>query len=190
MNEIDVVRAALGEAADLHRRVSDGQAAAIVEAAQLMRRAIEAGRRVYVFGNGGSATDAQHFAAELVGRFARERRGLPVVALTTDTAVLTAVANDYGFEHVFARQIEALGQAGDVAMAITTSGTSANVNRGVERAREGGLATIGLTGRDGGETGGMVDVHVNVPGATSAQVQEVHRTVLHAMCELIERAHA
>ena len=190
MTELDVVRAALGEAAELHRRVSDTQAAAIVEAAQLMRRTIEAGHRVYVFGNGGSAADAQHFAAELVGRFARERRGLPVVALTTDTAVLTAVANDYGFEHVFARQIEALGQAGDVAMAITTSGTSANVNRAVRRACDGGLATIGLTGRDGGETGRMVDVNVSVPGATSAQVQEVQRTVLHVMCELIERAHA
>ena len=190
MTEIDVVRVALAEAADLHRRVSDSQAAAVVEAAQLMRQAIEAGRRVYVFGNGGSATDAQHFAAELVGRFARERRGLPVVALTTDTAVLTAVANDYGFEHIFARQIEAMGQAGDVAMAITTSGTSANVNQGLQQARAAGLVTVGLTGRDGGGTRALVDVHVNVPGVTSWQVQEVHRTVLHVMCELIERGHA
>jgi D-sedoheptulose 7-phosphate isomerase len=190
VTEIDVVRVALGEAADLHRRVSDDQAAAIVEAAALMRRAIEAGSQVLVFGNGGSATDAQHFAAELVGRFGRERRGWPVVALTADSAVLTAVANDYGFEHVFARQVEAIGQAGDVVMGITTSGTSANVNRALRRAKEAGLATIGLTGRDGGETGGIVDVHVNVPGVTSAQVQEVHRTVLHVMCELIERTNA
>jgi D-sedoheptulose 7-phosphate isomerase len=190
VSELDVVRTALGEAADLHRRVSEEQTAAIVEAARLMRRAIDAGRCVYVFGNGGSAMDAQHFAAELVGRFARERRGWPVVALTSDTAVLTAVANDYGFEQVFARQVEALGQAGDVAMAITTSGASANVNRALRQARDGGLATIGLTGRDGGETRSLVDIHVNVPGVTSAQVQEVHRTVLHAMCELIEREHA
>ena len=190
MGEIDVVRVALGEAADLHRRVSTDQAAAIVEAALLMRRAIEAGHQVFVFGNGGSATDAQHFAAELVGRFARERRGWPVVALTSDTAVLTAVANDFGFEHVFSRQIEALGKAGDIAMGITTSGTSANVNRALRRAKEAGLATVGLTGRDGGETGRLVHVHVNVPGVTSAQVQEVHRTVLHVMCELIERTHA
>jgi len=190
MTELDVVRVALGEAADLHRRVSDDQAEAIVRAALLMRRSIEGGRQVFVFGNGGSATDAQHFAAELVGRFQRERRGWPVVALSADTAVLTAVANDYGYDQVFARQIEALGRNGDVAMGITTSGTSANVNRALRRAKEGGLATVGLTGRDGGETGTLVDVHVNVPGVTSAQVQEVHRTVLHVMCELIERIHA
>ena len=190
MTELDVVRVALGEAADLHRRVSDSQAAAIVEAAQVMARAIGAGRQVLVFGNGGSASDAQHFATELVGRFSRERRGWPVIALTADSSILTAVANDYGFEQVFARQIEALGREGDVAMGITTSGTSANVNRGLRRARERGLVTVGLTGRDGGETGTIVDVHVNVPGVTSPQVQEVHRTVLHAMCELIERANA
>ena len=190
MTELDVVRVALGEAADLHRRVSDAQAGTIVEAAQLMANAIRAGRKVLVFGNGGSATDAQHFATELVGRFARERRGWPVIALTADSAILTAVANDYGFEQVFARQVEALGQPGDVAMGITTSGTSVNVNRGLQRARDAGLATIGLTGRDGGETGRLVDVHVNVPGVTSPQAQEVHRTVLHVMCELIERANA
>jgi D-sedoheptulose 7-phosphate isomerase len=188
MTERDVVRARLGAAADLHRRVSDEQADAVVEAALMMRRAMAAGHKVLVFGNGGSATDAQHFAAELVGRFERERRGLPVVALTADSAIVTALSNDLGFDHVFSRQVEALGAAGDVAMGITTSGTSANVNRGLERARESGLKTIGLTGRDGGMTGGLVDIHVNVPGATSAQVQEVHRTVLHVMCELIERA--
>jgi len=187
VTELDVVRVAFGEAADLHRRVSVEQAQAIVEAATLMREAIEAGRHVLVFGNGGSATDAQHFAAELVGRFGRERRGLPVVALTADSAILTSVANDFGFEHVFARQIDALGREDDVALGITTSGASPNVNRALRRARECGLRTIGLTGRDGGETAGLVDVHVNVPGVTSAQVQEVHRTVLHVMCELIER---
>ena len=163
VSDRDVVRAALGEAADLHRRVSAEQADAIVQAARMMRRAIEAGHKVLVFGNGGSATDAQHFAAELVGRFARDRKGLPVVALTTDPAILTAVSNDFGFDHVFSRQVEALGRAGDVAMGITTSGTSANVNRGLERARVEGLKTIGLTGRDGGDTGRLVDLHVNVP---------------------------
>jgi len=188
--DLDRVRAALGEAADLHRRVSVEQAERIVDAARVMRQAIDEGKQVLVFGNGGSATDAQHFAAELVGRFGRERRGLPVIALTADSAILTSVANDYGFEHVFARQVEALGRAGDVAMGITTSGTSANVNRALRRAREAGLSTVGLTGRDGGETGGLVDVHVNVPGVTAAQVQEVHRTVLHVMCELIETPHA
>ncbi|HXT71647.1 MAG TPA: SIS domain-containing protein [Vicinamibacterales bacterium] len=188
--ELDVVRATLGEAADLHRRVSDAQAAAIVEAVRVMREALGSGRHVWVFGNGGSAADAQHFATELVGRFARERKGLAVTALTADTALLTAVANDYGFEQVFARQIEAVGKPGDVAMGITTSGASANVNRALQKARDAGLRTIGLTGRDGGDTGRLVDVHVNVPGMTSPQVQAVHRTVIHVMCELIERAHA
>jgi D-sedoheptulose 7-phosphate isomerase len=187
MSERDVVRVALGEAADLHRRVAAGGADAIVRAAEVLREAMGKGRRVWVFGNGGSATDAQHFAAELVGRFGRERAGLPVVALTTDTAVLTAVANDYGFAQVFARQVEAHGARGDVAVAITTSGASENVNVALERARAMGLVTIGLTGRDGGRTAHLVDVHVNVPGVTSARVQEVHRTVLHVLCELVER---
>ena len=119
-----------------------------------------------------------------------ERLLMMRVRLSTDPSVMTCVANDYGYDHVFARQVEALGQDGDVAMGITTSGTSANVNRGLETARVQGLTTVGLTGRDGGETGRLVDVHVNVPGVTSAQVQEVQRTVLHVMCELIERVHA
>src|SRR3989304_6285383 len=147
VSERDLVRAALGEAADLHRRVSDEQADAIVQAALMMGRAIDANRQVLGFGNGGRATDGQPFAAELVGRFSRERRGLPVIALTADSAILTALANDYGFDRVFSRQVEALGRAGDVAMGITTSGTSANVNRALERARLNGLKTIGLTGR-------------------------------------------
>lgn len=190
MTELDIVRTALAQAAELHQRVSAEQAGAIVDAARAMGKAIDAGRKVLVFGNGGSATDAQHFATELVGRFMRERKGLPVIALTSDSAVLTAVANDYGYERVFARQVEALGVKGDVAMGITTSGTSANVNQALQLARAGGLFTIGLTGRDGGEARGLVDVHVNVPGVSSAQIQEVHRTVLHVMCDLIEAPHA
>ena len=184
------VRAALAEAAERHRQVSADQAVVIAQAATRMRQALAAGRKVLVFGNGGSAADAQHFAAELVGRFARERRGWPVIALTSDGSILTAVANDYGFDQVFARQVEALGQAGDVAFGISTSGASANVNCALRQARGAGLVTVGLTGRDGGETAGLVDLHVTVPGANAAQVQEVHRTVLHAMCELIERADA
>lgn len=190
MADLDRVRAALEQAAVLHRRVAAEQAEAIARAAAILREALDAGRQVLVFGNGGSATDAQHFAAELVGRFGRERRGLPVVALTSDSAILTSVANDYGYDAVFARQVEALGRAGDVAMGITTSGASANVNRALGVARAAGLQTVGLTGRDGGETARIVDVLVNVPGTTAAEVQEVHRTVLHVMCALIERTHA
>jgi len=188
VSDAEVVRAALGAAADLHRRVADTEVAAIVRAAQAVIAALRGGRQVLVFGNGGSATDAQHFAAELVGRFVRERRGWPVVALSADAAVVTSVANDYGYGEVFARQVGALGRSGDVAIGITTSGASENVNRALVRAREAGLVTIGLTGRDGGGTARIVDVHVNVPGTSSAQVQEVQRTVLHAMCELVENA--
>jgi D-sedoheptulose 7-phosphate isomerase len=188
VSDADAVRAALEAAAGLHREVAASGVPAIVRAAQAVIEAVRGGRQVLVFGNGGSATDAQHFAAELVGRFERERRGWAVVALTADAAVVTSVANDYGFDEVFARQVGAFGRAGDVALGITTSGTSANVNRALVRAREAGLVTIGLTGRDGGETGRLVDVHVNVPGRTSARVQEVQRTVLHAMCELVENA--
>ena len=190
MTDLDRVRATLGETADLHRQVAEREAATIVRAAALMRDAFLAGRQVLVFGNGGSATDAQHFAAELVGVFETKRRGWPVVALTADSAVVTSIANDLGFEQLYARQVEALGRPGDVALGISTSGGSVNVNLGLRRAREIGLHTVGLTGRSGGETATLVDVHVNVPGTSSARVQEVHRTILHVICQLIEAASA
>ena len=185
--ERELAEAALREAAALHERTAADGVPGILDATRVIRSALLAGRKVLAFGNGGSATDAQHLSEELVGRFTRERRGLPALALT-DAAILTAVGNDYGYEHVFARQIEAFGQPGDVAVGITTSGRSANVNLALARARALGLATVGLTGRDGGETGGLVDVHVNVPAASSARVQEVQRTILHVICELVERA--
>ena len=158
-----------------------------VEAAAAIVESLRQGGKVLVFGNGGSATDAQHFAAELVGRFARERRGLAAIALTADSAVVTAVANDYAYEQVFSRQVEALGREGDVALGITTSGRSASVLAGLAAARAGGLTAIALTGQDGGAAGAAADIHVNVASASTARVQEVHRTLLHAMCELIER---
>ena len=186
MSDAGVVQAALEDAAALCRQVAAERADIIVRAAQVVREALERGGKVLVFGNGGSATDAQHFAAELVGRFTTERAGMAALALTSDTAILTAVANDYGFAEVFARQIDALGREGDVAIGITTSGASASVNEAIERAKAGRLVTIGLTGRDGGETGRLVDVHVNVPGSNTARIQEVHRAVLHVICELVE----
>jgi phosphoheptose isomerase len=184
----DAVRAALGEAAGLHTRVAAEAAAGIARAAGVVGQAILAGRKVLAFGNGGSATDAQHFAAELVGRFGRtcDRPGLPALALTADSAVLTSVANDFGYAQVFARQVDALGIAGDVALGLTTSGASANVIAGLVRARERGLVTVALTGGDGGDAGRAAAVHVNVPHASAARVQEVHRTILHVICELIE----
>ena len=163
------------------------QAEEIVHAAVVVGEALAAGRQVFAFGNGGSATDAQHFAAELVGRFVRPRRALPVLALSADSAVLTSVGNDLGFDQLFARQIEALGRPGDVALGMTTSGVSANVNVALTQARALGLQTIALTGRDGGEAGRLVDVHINVPAAETPRIQEVHRVVLHVICELVER---
>jgi D-sedoheptulose 7-phosphate isomerase len=186
VTDAEAVRAALIAAARRHEDAAGTAADDVARAADVVRRALGGGRKVLVFGNGGSAADAQHFACELVGRFARDRRGWPVIALTADSAVTTSVANDLGYDAVFARQVEAFGVAGDVAMAITTSGVSANVNRALVLARARGLTTIGLTGRDGGETAALVDVHVNVPASTSPEVQEVQRTMLHAICALVE----
>lgn len=188
LGEAGVVAAVFDEAIALHQRVRADGSGPVVTAAAAIRAAMGAGGKVLLFGNGGSAADAQHFAAELVGRFQRERAGLAALALTVDTSVLTSVANDYGYEQVFARQIEALGRPGDVAVGITTSGTSANVVRGLEAAKARGLRTVALTGRDGGPAGRAAEVHVNVPTASAARAQEVHRTVIHALCELIERA--
>jgi phosphoheptose isomerase len=182
----DRVRAAFDDAVRLHQLVAEREIEAIGRAAAMIREALAAGRKVLAFGNGGSAADAQHLATELVGRFQVERRGLAAIALTADGAVMTSIANDLGFDEVFARQVDALGQPGDVAVAITTSGTSPNVNAALRRARAAGLRTIALTGRTGGETAGLADLHVNVPGTSSPRVQEVQRTILHVMCELIE----
>jgi D-sedoheptulose 7-phosphate isomerase len=147
---------------------------------------LKAGRKLLVFGNGGSAADAQHLSAELVGRFQKERVAMPAIALTVDTSILTSVANDYSFKQVFVRQIEALGQAGDIAFGISTSGESPNVLLALQAARARGMKTIALTGRDGGTIGGAAEIHVNVPDQNAARVQEVHRTILHVMCEVIE----
>jgi phosphoheptose isomerase len=181
-----VVQAVFDETIALHRRVRDTVHEAIVDAAAAIGSALAASGKVLVFGNGGSATDAQHFAAELVGRFERERAGLAVLALTTDGSVLTSVANDYTFERIFARQIEALGRRGDVAVGISTSGNSANVLAGIEAAGTAGLTTIALTGRDGGAIGRAAAIHVHVADPSTARVQEVHRTVIHAICKLVE----
>lgn len=182
-----IVEAALDLTIALHQQVRQIDLSGVVNAAQAVLDAHAAGGKVLVFGNGGSAADAVHFAAELVGRFERDRPGMAAVALTTDTCVLTSVSNDYGFDRVFARQIEALGRPGDVAFAISTSGASPNVIAGVREAVERGLRTVALTGRNGGALGGMVDIHINVAHDTTCRVQEVHMTLLHAICDIVER---
>jgi phosphoheptose isomerase len=170
------------------RVVDHGVPAAALEAAvAVLEASFRAGGKVLVFGNGGSAADAQHLAAELVGRFALDRPGLPAVALTTDTSTLTAIGNDFGFEHIFARQVEALGLPGDVAVAITTSGASANVLAALDTARSMSLRTICLTGARGSGLEGRADVVLVVPFDETARVQEAHLTIEHALCAEVER---
>ena len=175
LDTTDVIRAVFDETTAAHQRFAARGLPGVAAAAEAIARALAAGRKVLAFGNGGSASDAQHLVAELVGRFEGERRALPAVALTTDSSV------------VFARQIEALGGDGDVAVGISTSGRSPNVEVALAAAKARGMVTIALTGRDGGRMGADADLHLNVAEATTARIQEVHRTVLHAMCSLIER---
>ncbi len=159
----------------------------LLRVGEVLARCLRGGGKVLLFGNGGSAADAQHLAAEFSGRFQLERPALPAVALTTDTSILTAVANDYGYDLVFARQVEALGARGDVAIGISTSGRSRNVLAGLRAARERGMTTVGLLGRDGGTIREACDHALVVPGEKTARVQEVHILVGHVLCELVER---
>jgi D-sedoheptulose 7-phosphate isomerase len=172
--------------AELSVTIARESSGVIFEAALLIMGCLRNGGKVLFFGNGGSAADAQHLAAELVGRFVRERAGLPAIALTTDSSILTAVGNDYGFEQVFARQIQALGQPGDVAVAISTSGNSANVLEGVKEAKKRNLKTIGLTGKDGGTLAQQADVVITIPSTNTARIQECHIAIGHLFCELVD----
>jgi phosphoheptose isomerase len=178
----------LADTIALHERMKSGGGTAAGDAAAAIVEALQRGGKLLVFGNGGSAADAQHVAAELVGRYQRVRAALAAVALTTDTSVLTSVSNDESFDRVFARQVEALGKAGDVALGISTSGESANVLAALASARARGLRTVALTGGNGGAIGRAADIHVNVPSDSTPRVQEVHRTMLHVICDLVERA--
>lgn len=187
--EARLFREILEEGARLRRSVAAELEGPALRAAVLLREALVAGRRVLFCGNGGSAADAQHLAAELVWRFEREREALPALALTTDMSVLTAISNDRGFEEVFARQVRAHGRRGDVLVALSTSGASRNVVRAVETAAELGLHTVGLLGRDGGRMARMVDVAVTVRHDDTARIQELHMTLGHFFCAAVDRAH-
>ncbi|MBI4676467.1 MAG: SIS domain-containing protein [Elusimicrobia bacterium] len=165
-----------------------GQAPEIARAASILLAALRKGRRIITFGNGGSACDAQNFAAELVGRYARNRPPIDAVALTVNTSNLTAIANDFGYEEVFRRQLAALGRAGDAAVAISTSGDSPNVLLAVSAARRMGIRTIGLAGARGGKLKALVDVCVRVPSDTVARIQEAHITILQIWASIIEDA--
>ena len=159
----------------------------IERAALMIAECINGDGTVLIFGNGGSAADAQHFAAELVGRFAIERRGLRALALSTDTSVLTSLINDYGYQEVFARQVDALGRRGDVAVPISTSGNSPNVLRAIDAARRKGMKVIGLTGGDGGSMRSSCDLALVVPSAETPRIQEGHTLIYHILCGLVEK---
>jgi D-sedoheptulose 7-phosphate isomerase len=161
----------------------------IVRAINLMHRALTSEKKILACGNGGSAADAQHFAAELVGRFERERRELPAIALSTDSSILTAIANDYSYEVIFSKQVRALGQAGDVLLGISTSGNSANVIAAIEAAHLKGMSVIAFTGKDGGKIKNVLknsDVHLCVPAERTARIQETHLLLLHCLCDGVD----
>lgn len=181
------IKAALVEGIELRERLlNDSFSQKLIQATEAILQALKRGNKILIFGNGGSAAHAQHMAAELVNRFLRTRRPLAALALTTDTSVLTSISNDDDFREVFARQIAALGKPGDVAVAITTSGRSLNVLRGLEEARRMGLTTVGLTGGKGKEVNSLLDHRLHVPHGSTPRVQEIHTTMIHIICELIE----
>ena len=159
----------------------------IKDMADLMIECLRKNGKLIIFGNGGSAGDAQHIAAELVGRFKKDRTALAAIALTTNTSILTSIANDYGYEVVFARQIEALGQKNDIAVGISTSGKAKNVALGIKQAKKMGIKTIALTGGDGGDLAKLADTSLVVPSNVTARIQEAHITIGHIICELVEQ---
>ncbi len=158
----------------------------IVAAVEAVTAALKAGHKILLFGNGGSAADAQHLAAEFVNRFMIERPPLPAIALTTDTSIITSIGNDYDFSDIFSKQIRAIGQKGDIAWGMSTSGTSVNVVKAMEAAKKIGMVTIGLTGRDGGDIARVVDYALNVSSTSTPRIQEVHITVGHVICEMVD----
>lgn len=184
--ERETLLAAVGESLDLKRSFFEEHAEGVLEAGNLLVETFRSKRKLLVFGNGGSAADAQHFAAELVNRFRYDRPGLPAIALTTDSSILTSVGNDTDFESLFSRQIEALGVKGDVACAISTSGNSPNVIKGVEAASAAGLKTLGLAGRGGGKLAPLVDLCLTVPHRETSRIQEVHAMLIHFFCQIVE----
>jgi D-sedoheptulose 7-phosphate isomerase len=187
-SSISRVRAALEESVRVKQAVLETCAAEIARAADAASDALASGHKALLFGNGGSASDALHIACEWVGRFVGERRALPAMALGANPAELTSIANDYGYEHVFARGVEAHGQPGDLVIALSTSGSSPNVIAGVEAARARGLVTIALTGRAGGKLAGLAEIAIRVPSDETPRIQEAHIAIGHAICDVVDAA--
>jgi len=186
-DKLQLIIQQLEESARVKRALVESCAEDILRASQVIINSLRAGGRVFLCGNGGSAADSQHLAAELVGRLRRERGAIPAVALTTDTSVLTSLANDYSFEIIFARQLEALARRGDVLIGISTSGNSLNVIRAFEKAKEKGIHTIALLGGNGGKLKPLADYPIVVPSSDTQRIQEGHITIGHIICDLVER---
>jgi D-sedoheptulose 7-phosphate isomerase len=182
----DRISAIVADSLETKRRFFEAHADEVERAAGMIAAGLKSGGKLLIFGNGGSAADAQHIAGELINRFLQKRRALPAVALSTDGGVLTCIANDTGFENVFARQIEALGAKGDVCLAISTSGTSPNIVAACEQAREQGISVVGLLGRDGGSVKSLCDLALIVESDDTQRIQETHNLIGHVLCELIE----
>ena len=180
------IKQQLKEHQDVIRAVEENLMPVIAQAAGMIIESLGNGRKLLLMGNGGSAADAQHFAAEIVGRFRLERRGLPAIALCTDTSILTAVGNDYGFASIFSRQVEALAVEGDVVIGISTSGSSENVFLALSLARRMGCRTVGLLGSDGGTIRDIVDIDLTVPCRATPRIQEGHILMIHILCHLVE----
>ena len=184
--DMERVKNILNISADLKKTVAETLSSEILDAAQKIQGRLEAGGKLLLMGNGGSAGDAQHIAAELVGRFKKERKAMPALALTVDTSSLTALGNDYGFDTIFERQVEALANKNDTVIGISTSGNSENVVRAVNKANSIGAFTIGLLGNDGGKLKDAVNLPIIIPSNDTARIQEVHITIGHIICEIIE----
>jgi D-sedoheptulose 7-phosphate isomerase len=189
MDSVARIRRHFADSAQLKQEAAAVLAPAIARAASVLTECLLADGKILACGNGGSAADAQHFAAEMIGRFERERPGLPAISLATDTSILTAVGNDYAFDHVFAKQVRALGAKDDVLLAISTSGNSGNVVAAVAAAHEREMRIVALTGRGGGRLGAMLnaqDVHLCVPHERTARIQEVHLLMIHCLCDAVD----
>lgn len=185
---LDTIRAQFADHQQTIELVARDLTPQLEAAARELVARLQAGRKLLICGNGGSAADAQHFAAELVGRFRCERRGLPAIALTTDSSIVTALGNDYGFDAIFQRQVEALANAGDIVVGISTSGNSSNVLHALTKARDLGCVTMALLGGDGGQIADTADHALIINSRVTARIQEVHLTIIHIFCELIEQA--
>lgn len=182
----ETIRKIFNDSIEVKRQALERNSKQLEDAARMIVRSLQKGGKVVLFGNGGSAADSQHIAAEFIGRFQKERKSLAAIALSTDTSIITALGNDYSFDIIFSRQIEGLGQTQDVAIGLSTSGNSKNVIEALKAAKKIGMATISLTGNDGGQIAKLTDISIVVPAKNTARVQESHICMAHIICELVE----